>query len=246
MTTPTIVDYQFAVEPSLIATTDDQWRYIREPVLRRMPDGALYCTFLTGGPMEPHDENVVVATRSEDDGATWSPLEILFEHPTRAAWATELFVDAGLPRLFIHTYDCASDKCELRAFQSISRDSGRTWSEPQSLPGGVANLSVRQGIVLNSGTWLFPVYWQEQIGAWAWKKTGPGIDVTKIPAEWPFRCGVLRTTTEGAHYALHGYLCAPGKLWEPNVIPTADGESSCSSGLTRPGGSINRGQGTMA
>jgi len=223
VTTCTIADYQFAVTPYLIAATDHQWTYIREPVLRRMPDRSLYCTFLTGGPTEPHDDNVVVATRSEDDGATWSPLEVIFSHPTRAAWATELFVEAGHPRLFVHTYDCASDKCELRAFQSISQDSGRTWSEPQSLPGGVANLSVRQGVVLDGGAWLFPVYWQEQTGAWAWEKTGPGIDVTKIPAEWPFRCGALRTTSDGACYSLHGHLCAAGKLWEPNVIQTGDG-----------------------
>jgi len=49
MTTPTLADYQFAVEPCLMASTDNQWSYIREPVLRRMPDGTLYCTFLTGG-----------------------------------------------------------------------------------------------------------------------------------------------------------------------------------------------------
>ncbi len=216
-------DYRFIVEPSLIAAPAPAWGYLREPVLQRMPGGTLFCTFLTGGPTEPHDENLVAATHSADGGASWSPLRVLFDHPTRAAWATELFVAAGPPRFFVHTYDCACDKNELRAFQSVSDDAGRTWTEPVTLPGGVANLSVRQGIVLQDGAWLFPVYWQEQLGDWAWEKTGPGIDVAGIPATWPFRCGALRTENGGASYTLHGHLRAAGKLWEPAAAEIGDG-----------------------
>ena len=42
--------------------------YAREPVLRRMKDGSLVCLFLTGGPKEPDNDNVVKITRSEDEG----------------------------------------------------------------------------------------------------------------------------------------------------------------------------------
>ena len=67
------------------------------------------------------------------------------------------------------TYYAPSRYRELILYRSFSTDNGETWSEPQSLPNGIISGSVRQGIVLSNGAWVFPIYWQECCGAWDWK-----------------------------------------------------------------------------
>ena len=54
--------------------------YGREPVIEIMPNGTIVCVMITGGPTEPHNENIVVITRSYDGGKTWSKPEKLFSH----------------------------------------------------------------------------------------------------------------------------------------------------------------------
>lgn len=203
------------------ANLGPDYRCNREPLLRRMPDDSLVCVHYTGGPTEPHEDNVVAITRSEDDGATWSRGEVIFEHPVRAAWSTELFVEAGTPRLFVHTFDPACHYCELRASMSLTADSGRSWSEPVSIPGGCANLSVRRGVVLADGSWVFPVYWQEQRGRWAWPAQAEGY-LGGI-GEWRFCSGAIRSTDGGKSFSLHGYLHGDLNLWEPNIVEISPG-----------------------
>ncbi len=213
----------FAHPPAVILDPRGAWDYAREPILRPMPDGSLVCLHYSGGPDEPHDDNLVLITRSADGGESWSPPEVLFEHPTRAAWATELFTGGPRPCAFVHTFDAASGYAEIQAFRSFTNDGGRTWSEPTTVPGGAANVSVRQGVVLSDGAWVFPVYWIEQWGQWAWRKEGkasPGVRHT-----WRAACGVIRSDDGGESFSLHGYLRhGRHSLWEPNVVETAPGE----------------------
>ena len=218
-------DIEFAYPPQLIydpSASSPAHPYAREPILRRMPDGSLACIHYTGGPTEPHDKNVAVITRSDDNGATWSAGEVLFEHPARGVWTTELFLEAGPPRLFVHTFCAGCHYLELKAAVSRFEGETSTWSEPQAVGGIPANFSVRRGNVLSNGTWIFPVYWQEQRGRWTWQPSDDG----RFGADpsWVFCCGVIRSTDEGRSFSLHGCLRADANLWEPNVIETAPGQ----------------------
>ena len=76
----------------------------REPVLRRMKDGSLICAVLTGGDMEPQNENVVQIVRSLDDGETWSAPETVFKHKKRGCWCSEIFTGCERVFAFVHTY----------------------------------------------------------------------------------------------------------------------------------------------
>ncbi len=204
---------QFTYRPSMIFRAEGEWLTAREPVLRPMPDGSLACLIYSGGPTEPHDENVVLITRSLDRGATWSAAEVLFKHDTRGVWATELFTEGERPCIFVHTFDAASHYLELKSYRSFF-DSG-TWSEPVSLPGGFGNVIARQGVVLTDGSWVFPVYWQEALGGWNWKKDGPGYQPHD---KWRFVSGALRSDDGGESFSLHGNLRADINLWEPNIV----------------------------
>ncbi len=217
----TLNGIEFAYKPSIIFAANETWRFGREPVLRRMPDGSLVCLVYSGGPREPDDDNCCLITRSADDGATWSPPELLFDHPARAVWGTEIFTEGPRPFAVLHTFDTASTYTEIQAFLSFTDDAGRTWSEPVSIPGGGKSVVVRQGIVLCDGAWLFPCYWQDVLGGWRWEK----VDGHHRPgkARRVFRSGVLRSTDKGRVFSLHGCLSAERNLWEPNAVEIAPG-----------------------
>ncbi len=205
--------------------------FAREPVLRRMPDGSLLALMYTGGTQEPSRENVVAAVRSQDDGATWSAPEVLFRHPFRSCWSTELFTEGERPFLVFQTYDFRTYYSEVRAFVSHTGDSGRTWSEPASLPGIPPNVVVRQGKVLSDGTWLFPVYWTETRGDWQ-----ESIDGRPLSPRWNFCSGVLRSADQGRTFTLHGCLRNRGHLWEPEVAEIAPGRLWMLLRSEEPGG----------
>lgn len=208
----------FRYQPSVIFQAGGEWKYGREPVIRRMPDGSIFCILCSGGPTEPHDENVILATSSRDEGRTWSPPEVLFQHDTRGVWGTELFTEGDLPCIFVHTLDAASHYLELQTFRSFYSAGSGGWSEPVSLPGGFSGVIVRQGVTLADGSWVLPVYWQEAIGGWNWRKTGKGL---LSHPEWRFVSGVLRSADRGESFTLHGNLRTGLNLWEPNVVEIA-------------------------
>ncbi|OQA80370.1 MAG: Sialidase precursor [Lentisphaerae bacterium ADurb.Bin242] len=209
---------EFAYEPVEMWKADGEFTYAREPVLRRMPDGSLLSLIYTGGPREPSRENVAAVIRSRDDGATWSYPEILFRHPRRPTWPTELFTETERPFTVFQTFNIDCNYCELRSFLSYTDDSGKTWSEPVSFAGVPSNFSARQCKVLSDGTWLLPVYWMEVRGNWT-------LEAPYIAEGWYFVSGVLRSSDRGGSWSLHGALSCGKKLlsWEPEVVELTPG-----------------------
>jgi predicted neuraminidase len=216
-------EYEFRFPPRLIYDCEPERKFCREAVLRRMPDGSLVSLIYSGGQREPSNENVMLGTRSTDDGQTWSKPEVIFQHPQRGVYAAELWVEDGLPTVFLQTFVAASRYLEMRAYQSSTSDSGRTWGEPVSLPGVGGCFLVRRGILLHDKTRLMPVYWTEQRAKnnWTWEKRRPNGDVEM--SNWIERCGVLRSTDRGATYTSHGYLHANCPLLEPACVELAPG-----------------------
>ena len=115
---------QFNCRANLILDVSKTYGYAREPVLARMGDGSLICTFLSGGHTEPENQNITLVTRSYDDGLTWSDPQVLFYHRKRAAYTTEIFTGAEKPMMFVHTYAAESRYREICTFLSVSDDNG--------------------------------------------------------------------------------------------------------------------------
>ena len=203
---------------TLIYDYDEIYGYAREPVIRRMPDGSLICLSLSGDETEPRPGNVVLLLRSADDGASWSEPEVLFSHSCRGCWATEIFTEGDLPMIVVHTYlgDSTTYR-EIQTFRSYSHDGGKTWTEPVSFPSGLDNVSIRQGIVMSNGEWLFPLYWQP---------TSKGFDWVKHPVSgWSmFRSGAAISPDRGKSYFRTGEIAMnDGCAWEPNAVELEDG-----------------------
>lgn len=192
--------------------------YGREPIIRKTKNGTLLCICLSGGNWEPENKNVVKIMKSYDDGDTWTKPKTLFQHHSRGVWSSEMFIDHKKIILFIQTYNAESYYRELQTFYSMSIDNGETWSEPISLPYGVNGISVRQGIVLSNGNYLFPMYYGEVTKGFDWN-TG----VEDWHENFIFRCGVI--ITKDKFNTINTYGCIKSKkcLWEPNCIEVEPG-----------------------
>ena len=126
---------EFAYPATLMFKTDDRFLFGREPTPRRMPDGSIVSLVYTGGTKEPHPDNVAAVIRSTDDGASWSKPELLFKHPFRCTWGTELFTETSRPFAVFQTFCHETTYAELRAFMTFTDDNGKSWTNPVSIPG---------------------------------------------------------------------------------------------------------------
>ncbi len=201
---------EFAYPVSTMFKADSEFLYAREPTPRRMPDGSIVSLVYTGGTKEPHPDNIATFIRSEDDGKTWTRPQLLWKHPLRCTWGTELFTEGERPFAVFQTFCYETIYTELRAFMTFTDDCGKSWTPPVSVPGVPANFSVRQGKVLSDGSWLFPVYWVENRNEWTHNYD-------------PFVSGVIRSTDGGKSFSLHGAVSTPGHAWEPEVVELEPG-----------------------
>lgn len=194
--------------------------YAREPVLAIMPDGTLVCACLTGGPTEPHNDNVVMISRSEDEGKTWSQPEVLFSHNQRGVWCTEIFTGGEFPMMIVHTYDGNCPYKELQTFVSYTYDNGKTWSTPESMPAHSSGMCIRKGIVMSNGDILFPVYFTQL------EKGFGDFGVFESPDFWKgthHTCAVLISSDNGKSYTPYGCFGNSRHLWEPNCVELENG-----------------------
>ena len=139
--------------------------WTREGLVRRFAPNHLICTWTTGGATEPRAGNHTMYAISDDNGKTWSPPAILFRHPTRGLFTTELFIPKDNEiHAFLQTYGNNEWMSHLQSFRAISRDGAKTWEGPHSIPGGIDNVWMAGGIKHSTGRWIFPMSWVELIG----------------------------------------------------------------------------------
>ena len=201
-------------------------QFAREPILRPMPDGSLVCLFLHGGPSEPHNDNVLMMSRSTDGGDSWSEPREILRHSHRGVWCTELFTGGPAPMMVVMTYQAQCHYRELETFRSYTYDNGLTWTPPVSFPCGLNGVTLRQGFVMSNGQWFFPLYWQEVLRDFDWQKHSGILPPDGRGERWPFACGCAVSPDGGETYQRFGYLHDPvtcKSLWEPNAIEVEPG-----------------------
>ncbi len=227
--------------------------WAREALLCRVGPRRLLACWTTGGFSEPWAGNFTMLASSDDDGATWTPCGE-FRHPTRGLFTTELFVPRECEvHAFLQTYDSGAWMTQLHSYRAVSRDGGRSWTGPHSIPGGVANVWTGRGLVHSSGRWIIPVSWAEMTGdEWAPPSVGhPPVEgrvgtralpqvhlpygadsqlLYRAGNAWADRnhryvCNALLCDDGGATFRRRGYVRggAQGWLIEPRVVELSDG-----------------------
>lgn len=181
-----------------------------DSTLRVMPDGRWKCFFLTGGPMEPHDDNYIGVCTSEDAGQTWSAPEPVFPEMRGCSIPTEVMCEGHMVTMFLATHDGASYG-HWKTWYVTSLDSGDTWSELKPLPHYPDRTFVRNAIRVRDGRLIVP---------WQWSRDEP---LCSNPANGVFMLEPGETFATG-NVRTFGMIETVEYGWaENNVVELSDG-----------------------
>ena len=191
--------------------------FARHPILARMSDGSLICTFVTGGETEPRNENYVALCKSRDGGKTWSAPVKAMCHGSRGLTCTEVTAVPEHPMMCFCTYTKESGFREAQSFRSYTYDNGETWSEPISFECGLNGVVFSRMSVLSDGSWFFPIAWMSTRGNFDWE----GKETPEN--EWPFYSGCAVSPDKGETWYRYGNITEGNGLVEPTAIELDNG-----------------------
>ncbi|HEU0124261.1 MAG TPA: sialidase family protein [Bryobacteraceae bacterium] len=175
-----------------------------DTTLRQLPDGSWILFLLAGGDTEPSPLNYTAVTRSKDQGRTWSPIETVNvgfprSGKTIGQGPTELIVGKRRCSLYFSTHS-HHWRNDWKSWVMHSTDLCRTWSQPEPIPGRLANRTfIRNHIATRDGRILLP--FQHYIG--------PESEADRPPLERALtnpRNGVLMSADKGKTWTEHGNI----------------------------------------
>jgi predicted neuraminidase len=191
----------------------NRYGFNHAPSITRLSNGDLLCAWFSG-PFEASVHQVILASRSRDDGVTWEKVFVLQDTPRKSDFDPAFIEDGDRTWLFFtagrwNRYPFVKAEhgggvgpASYHIYYRQTPDSGGTWSEPVEIPGILFCRS--NGIKLTSGELLLPVY--------SLKKEG---DEDKAFA--------LRSTDGGKSWNPGGAVASPGGADEPTIAETTSG-----------------------
>lgn len=128
------------------------YTWLREPLLMRLPDGSLFCEIYTGGAGDGAKGNIVGAVRSDDDGETWSELEVVksSEAGGPPCWAASVFSTDDAAHIFWYTMD--RGRAELTNYLLSTGSDGRTFKKNRTILQDEKESKNGTGIDIRRGT----------------------------------------------------------------------------------------------
>ena len=183
------------------------------PSVVLLPNGDLLCAWFSG-PFEAAVNQVILASRSTDQGQSWNKAEILANFPHKSNFDPAFIADGERTWFFFsagrwNRYPFVHDEraggigpASYHTYHRQSTDNGRTWSEPAPFRGTFFCRS--NGIKLSSGELLLPVY-----------------TLTKQGEE--DEAMVCRSVDGGKSWALGRGVKCPGGNDEPTIAEVSGG-----------------------
>lgn len=199
---------------------DRPWQGI--PCIERTAAGRLWCTWFTGGPMEPHPDNVVVVTFSDNQGESWSPVQT-FSSGTSTARAFDpcVWIDpTGRLWLLYNIGDPGEQRHEIVARVLDDPDAAKPlWRDPRTIELATPYaFRLNKPTALADGTWLMPVtHYPEPVPS---KADGTWKDWFSFPLQ---RQGVARSIDQGKSWQLHADISTPPWALENMILARNDG-----------------------
>ena len=121
------------MKPQTIFKVNEVYQWLREPLLMRLPDGSLFCEIFLGGQVDGCSENILAAVRSDDDGRTWSDMEVIKRIEGTGCWAACVFVNNDTGYIFWSTLDKGRSKMTNHLLST--GDDGRTFEHDRLFVG---------------------------------------------------------------------------------------------------------------
>jgi len=155
--------YPMKCDVRQIFHVNETYTWLRECLLQRMPDGSLCCVFFTGGRHDGDVNNMVAAVRSDDDGKTWSNVEVIRRRKGAGCWAPSMFVHNN--RVYLFWYTKSKGWKDMTSRILVTQPGGRTFTEDRVIlrdwpDEGIAD--IRHGTILRDGRVLLPIKWNEK------------------------------------------------------------------------------------
>ncbi len=202
-------------ETKTIFKVNEKYAWLREPLLMRLPDDSLFCAIFLGGEYDGCRENFVAGIRSDDDGETWSPLEIIKAIKSVGCWACSVFEHNGTGYIFWMTLN--DDRRDMTGHLLSTGEDGRSFEHDRLMPkfsgAHCGTVDTRRGTKLRNGRVLLPIAWQEVVGepveltaeqAKRLSNLGGATNANKV-----FCCGILEPNEDFTDFTRHGRVCQP-------------------------------------
>lgn len=190
-------------------------------IVREMPNGDFLAFFQTGGPVEPHPDNRVYVSRSQDRGDTWDEPMLWMDFGERAVTLTEVYVHGGAARAFFYTHN--GRQFDWQNYYCTSVDSGHTWRDVTPMPC-LPRFSVIRGLVtLPDGAWLLP-YQRYEEGADFASLDAAGKTIGQSELSYP-KNGALLSADQGKTWTRSGETRVPVDtfFWNENAVACLGG-----------------------
>ena len=191
----------------------NRYGFNHAPSVVRLANGDLLCVWFSG-PFEAAVNQVILASRSGDEGVIWDKAFVLNRTPHKSNFDPAFIADGNRTWIFFTSgrwdrYPSVDSEHEggvgVRSYHTYYRqtsDSGQTWSEPVQCPGTFFCRS--NGIKLGSGELLLPVYTVKENGDDDKDRT-------------------FRSTDGGKVWTLGEGISSPGGTDEPTIVEVSDG-----------------------
>jgi hypothetical protein len=185
-----------------------------DQALRILPSGQWVIVFMTGGDHEPRKENYIALVRSDDEGATWSRLEVVLQLEDRGCLLSEVTVIDGEITIYGHDHEGFFE--DWRCFTIRSIDEGKTWSARETF-GPLPRRTFTRNLYQSTwGTRYLPFQTYDVTD-------DPGLSHLKDGSFEKGMNGVLISEDHGRSWT-RSELIGPQKGWnENNLVESSDG-----------------------
>ncbi len=190
-------------------------------IVREMSDGDFLAFFQTGGPVEPHPDNRIYVSRSQDRGESWSEPQLWQDFGGHAVMLTEVYLHAGEAHVFFYTHN--GRQFDWQNYTCVSRDAGHTWEDVRPMPCLPRFAVIRGRVFLPEGGWMLPYQrFEEGADFAALDAAGKSIGASKLT--FP-KNGALLSYDEGKTWERSQETRVPADsfFWNENGVAALGG-----------------------
>lgn len=186
-----------------IPTDQTRYPYNHASSIVEAPNGDMLVAWVAGS-KEAAADTVIVASRRRKGETQWSPPTVVSDNAGQGHANPVLFFAS--PKIWLFYSELVGDGqlCLSTIRQRFSLDGGESWSAARVAVNAMCILPRNKPVVLRSGEWLFPLYWQAVYQSQFWTSVNNGD-------AWLFKSAI--GTFPSSNLQPAAVQCADGSLF---------------------------------